>query len=67
MPVDCNIHYTSPDKGVNALITRLSSDLAKDPLHTYLITPAKQLAATIQERLDTKMHSICSEPDHNDN
>ena len=52
MPVDCNIHYTSPDEGINALITRLSSDLKEDPLHTYLIAPTKQLARTIQESLD---------------
>ncbi|MCL2460803.1 MAG: hypothetical protein FWF19_05575, partial [Euryarchaeota archaeon] len=54
MPADCYIHYTSPDRGIDALITRLSSDLEKDPLHTYLIAPTKQLTRTIQNRLDQK-------------
>ena len=54
MPTNCNIHYSSPDKGIDPLIIRLSSDLEEDPLNTYLIAPTKQLARTIQKRLDQK-------------
>ena len=54
MPAHCNIHYTSPDRGIDALITRLSSDLVQDPLHTYLIVPTKQLVNSIQKKLDEK-------------
>ncbi|MDR2854992.1 MAG: PD-(D/E)XK nuclease family protein [Methanomicrobiales archaeon] len=52
MPADQKIHYLSPDGGIEPLISRLFSDLAADPLHTYLIAPTKTLANSIQERLD---------------
>lgn len=52
MPANQAIYYLSPDRGINSLISRLFSDLVKDPLHTYLIAPTKQLANSIQKRLD---------------
>jgi len=62
MPADCNVHYTSPDRGIDTLIIRFSSDLAKDPLHTYLIAPTKQLVRSIQKRLDQE--AVAYVPDH---
>ena len=55
------IHYLSPDRGIETLIFNLFSDLAKDPLHTYLIASTKQIVRSIQKRLDQE--SISYVPD----